>query len=435
MDLLKREMERKRKALHEAKQKMIVEQQSKSGTGGSNEFRHRRFMKTSEVRRILEEEDEDLKGKKRIAATITINDEIANDFNKETSDATSTMYDTEKKKKQRLEGNEASNTTAHGDKTTNFHNEFDKNKNNTSFVKQETSSMQQKLQYTLEAVQRELRLLGLPITYFGETSVGQRLQRLQHAQRNQSIMQLQEREADEFRLKQGFGIRNTFLEKDNDVQHTETDFQRDTDNNDHSRNSNSRKGKEATDVAHSCNKDSNSHNRDGIATTSTTAREVEDDDDKHKRIYKHFKGLLKQWENDLNQRSDEVKRSLAGRNETKKVKQCKDYIRPLFQLCKRRQLDENMADKLFAMVLFCEQGEFVRAHDAYMDIAIGRAAWPIGVTMVGIHARTGRAKIESSNVAHVMNSELQRKYLTSVKRLLTYEQNQRTDVDPSKKVR
>jgi pre-mRNA-splicing factor 18 len=54
--------------------------------------------------------------------------------------------------------------------------------------------------------------------------------------------------------------------------------------------------------------------------------------------------------------------------------------------------------------------------------------------MVGIHARSGRAKIESSNVAHVMNSELQRKYLTSVKRLLTFDQKRRTDVDPSKKV-
>lgn len=65
---------------------------------------------------------------------------------------------------------------------------------------------------------------------------------------------------------------------------------------------------------------------------------------------------------------------------------------------------------------------------------IGRAAWPIGVTMVGIHARSGRAKIASSNVAHVMNSELQRKYLTSVKRLLTFDQKRRVDVDPSKKV-
>ena len=44
-------------------------------------------------------------------------------------------------------------------------------------------------------------------------------------------------------------------------------------------------------------------------------------------------------------------------------------------------------------------------------MAIGNAAWPIGVTMVGIHARTGREKIFARNVAHVLNDETQRKYI------------------------
>jgi pre-mRNA-splicing factor 18 len=54
--------------------------------------------------------------------------------------------------------------------------------------------------------------------------------------------------------------------------------------------------------------------------------------------------------------------------------------------------------------------------------------------MVGIHARAGREKIGDNKVAHVMNSEKQRKYLTSVKRLMNYYQNTRIDVNPSKKV-
>ena len=44
-------------------------------------------------------------------------------------------------------------------------------------------------------------------------------------------------------------------------------------------------------------------------------------------------------------------------------------------------------------------------------MAIGNAPWPIGVTMVGIHARTGREKINDRNVAHVLNDETQRKYI------------------------
>lgn len=54
--------------------------------------------------------------------------------------------------------------------------------------------------------------------------------------------------------------------------------------------------------------------------------------------------------------------------------------------------------------------------------------------MVGIHERTGREKISTSKIAHVMNNEEERKYLTSVKRLLTIAQDFRPDVLPSKKV-
>ena len=89
---------------------------------------------------------------------------------------------------------------------------------------------------------------------------------------------------------------------------------------------------------------------------------------------------------------------------------------------------------LVEMIDFCEAGEFVKANDAYILVAIGNSAWPIGVTSVGIHTRTARENVEQKNVAHVMNNEMQRKYLTSVKRLMKFAQDQRPDVAPSKKV-
>lgn len=119
-----------------------------------------------------------------------------------------------------------------------------------------------------------------------------------------------------------------------------------------------------------------------------------------------------------------------------------------------------------------------QAHEVYLRTAIGNAPWPIGLTMVGIHERTGREKISSSKVrgvidmgglaglfwflvrsfflflflriewrhawslllnsfsltnmapkctythqvAHIMNNEMQRKYLTSIKRLMRFAQ-------------
>ena len=50
-------------------------------------------------------------------------------------------------------------------------------------------------------------------------------------------------------------------------------------------------------------------------------------------------------------------------------------------------------------------------------MATGNAPWPIGVTMVGIHARTGREKIFSKHVAHVLNDETQRNYIQGLKNM------------------
>lgn len=44
----------------------------------------------------------------------------------------------------------------------------------------------------------------------------------------------------------------------------------------------------------------------------------------------------------------------------------------------------------------------LQANDSYLQMAIGNAPWPIGVTMVGIHARTGREKIFAQNVARIL---------------------------------
>jgi len=65
-----------------------------------------------------------------------------------------------------------------------------------------------------------------------------------------------------------------------------------------------------------------------------------------------------------------------------------------------------------------QKREYLRANDAYLRLSIGNAPWPIGVTMVGIHERSGREKIFSNNVAHVLNDETSRKYIQSLKRLV-----------------
>uniref|UniRef100_A0A1B0DEH6 Pre-mRNA-splicing factor 18 n=1 Tax=Phlebotomus papatasi TaxID=29031 RepID=A0A1B0DEH6_PHLPP len=94
-------------------------------------------------------------------------------------------------------------------------------------------------------------------------------------------------------------------------------------------------------------------------------------------------------------------------------------MKPLFRKLKNKTLPEDILDSLTDIARAVLERNYIAASDAYLQMAIGNAPWPIGVTMVGIHARTGREKIFSKNVAHVLNDETQRKYIQGLKRLMT----------------
>ena len=126
--------------------------------------------------------------------------------------------------------------------------------------------------------------------------------------------------------------------------------------------------------------------------------------------------------------------SAKGRADSNSYANAKEQIKSLFTLCKRKEIPPDIKTQVLQMVKCCEGGDFRAANDHYLQAAIGNAAWPIGVTSVGIHQRSGRERLNEGKVAHVMNNEMQRKYFTSVKRLMTYAQSKRPDVAPSMKV-
>lgn len=57
--------------------------------------------------------------------------------------------------------------------------------------------------------------------------------------------------------------------------------------------------------------------------------------------------------------------------------------------CQLQALPDGILNNLVTMINFMKEGEFVRANDIYILTAIGNAPWPIGLTMVGIHERSG----------------------------------------------
>ncbi|XP_077120732.1 pre-mRNA-splicing factor 18 isoform X2 [Ranitomeya variabilis] len=148
-------------------------------------------------------------------------------------------------------------------------------------------------------------------------------------------------------------------------------------------------------------------------------------------INKVLKFLLGVWAKDLNAREDCVKRSVQGKLASATQKQTESYLKPLFRKLRKKNLPADIKESITDIIKYMLQREYVKANDAYLQMAIGNAPWPIGVTMVGIHARTGREKIFSKHVAHVLNDETQRKYIQGLKRLMTVCQKH-FSTDPSK---
>ncbi|SOV76427.1 pre-mRNA splicing factor, putative [Plasmodium sp. gorilla clade G3] len=139
--------------------------------------------------------------------------------------------------------------------------------------------------------------------------------------------------------------------------------------------------------------------------------------DKEKIIHEWIKRTMKEW-------NEEIENTVDNKKKIKQATYLQTHkdLKPLEKKLKQKTLESDILDKIYNIVSCCEEKNFKAAHDAYMLLAIGNAAWPMGVTMVGIHERAGRSKIYASEVAHILNDETTRKYIQMIKRLLSFSQ-------------
>ncbi|KAF9437137.1 mRNA splicing protein prp18 [Entomortierella beljakovae] len=158
-----------------------------------------------------------------------------------------------------------------------------------------------------------------------------------------------------------------------------------------------------------------------LDTSEISVDLIQKDTDKlYVLIYTYLKRLLREWERDLDERPDEIKRSTAGKLATATRAQSAEYLRPFFKLLRQKALEPDVLMRITEIAELMTKREHMAASDAYLKLSIGNAPWPIGVTMVGIHERSGREKIFSAQVAHVLNDETSRKWIQSIKRLMTF---------------
>ncbi|RIB12631.1 potassium channel regulatory factor [Gigaspora rosea] len=144
---------------------------------------------------------------------------------------------------------------------------------------------------------------------------------------------------------------------------------------------------------------------------------IEKDSDKlYVLIYTFFKRLLREWEHEMNNRPDHIKRSTQGKFAAATQKQTNEYMQPFFRTLKKKAIEPDVLARITEITHYMQKREYMNANDAYLRLSIGNAPWPIG----NIHERSAREKIFSAQVAHVLNDETTRKWIQSIKRLMTF---------------
>ncbi|KAJ9667235.1 hypothetical protein H2201_002756 [Coniosporium apollinis] len=143
-----------------------------------------------------------------------------------------------------------------------------------------------------------------------------------------------------------------------------------------------------------------------------------------RQLASYFTMVLREWEVALAQRPLEIKTSFQGKAAYNAMVQARENMRPLFKKLEKGELEESILEPVVEIVKAAQERRYVDANDGYLRLSIGKAAWPIGVTMVGIHERSAREKLHESDKgsAHIMSDEVTRKLLQSIKRCLSFAQ-------------
>ncbi|KAJ5157956.1 Prp18 [Penicillium coprophilum] len=142
-----------------------------------------------------------------------------------------------------------------------------------------------------------------------------------------------------------------------------------------------------------------------------------------RQLGSYFNMVLSEWEMALAKRDVSVRESFQGKQAYNAMIQSRENMTPLFRLFEKADLEDGLLEPIVEIVHKAQQRRYVDANDAYLRVSIGKAAWPIGVTMVGIHERSAREKLhQSDQQAHILSDEITRKYLQSIKRCLSFAQ-------------
>lgn len=149
---------------------------------------------------------------------------------------------------------------------------------------------------------------------------------------------------------------------------------------------------------------------------------------------------LKVWEKELADLPDEEKKTSKVKTQVAAHRQVRRDVRPLQKRLKLYVLEEWLLGKIHVIVKFAEDLEYRAASEAYLDLSIGKAAWPVGIgcggsmlmeDAIGLHDRFNRMS-NVKDIAFALNDDVTRKFVQALKRLMNVAQRHWPPIDPSK---
>ncbi|KAG5918346.1 hypothetical protein E4U61_001839 [Claviceps capensis] len=138
-----------------------------------------------------------------------------------------------------------------------------------------------------------------------------------------------------------------------------------------------------------------------------------------RQLASYFSMVLTAYEKTMEEERTDTSASKTAYNV---MVQTRENMKPLFRKFETGNLDDSLIEPIVQIVKALQERRYVDANDDYLRLSIGKAAWPIGVTMVGIHERSAREKLHNGEKGHVMGDEVTRKIMQSIKRCLTFAQ-------------
>lgn len=233
---------------------------------------------------------------------------------------------------------------------------------------------------------RRLRELNEPIRLFGESDID--------SNKRLNILELQDKETNGMRNDFKVAIEKSEQESLNEIMNSIQDNNGDDGNKIESKHDQEVLDeevalKEVMELADLVEKDKINNKKD----------EQRDRSNDFLLVVKYLKFLIKKWASVLQARSQQEKLSTGGKIDAALQAQSAAYLKPLFRKLKSKTLPDDILDSLVKIVLELLDRNYIKANEYFLEMAIGNAPWPIGATMVGIHARPGRERIASKHVA------------------------------------